>query len=89
MWLTFLSINVGYQRLISAYVAEVQSFEAWRDEVYGLFFDSWLTLYPTESEAYQLISRIQDDYLLVSLIDNQFVSAEADHFKHIFNQLKL
>lgn len=69
-------------------MAEVQSFEAWRDEVYGLF-DSWLTLYPTESEAYQLISRIQDDYLLVSLIDNQFVSAEADHFKHIFNQLKL
>lgn len=85
---SLLSINVGYQRLISVYVAEVQSFEAWREEVFGLF-DSWLQLYPTESEAYQLISRIQDDYLLVSLIDNQFVSAEADNFKHIFNQLQL
>lgn len=82
------SIILGYQRLISVYVAEVQSFEAWREEAYGLF-DSWLQLYPTESEAYQLISRIQEDYLLVSLIDNQFVSAEADYFKHIFNQLLL
>lgn len=78
----------GYQRLIRAYVADLPSFGAWRDEAFGLF-DSWLQLYPTESEAYQLISRVQEDYLLVSLIDNQFVSAEADTFKHIFNQLPL
>ena len=69
-------------------MADLPSFGAWRDEAFGLF-DSWLQLYPTESEAYQLISRVQEDYLLVSLIDNQFMSAEADSFKHIFNQLPL
>ena len=86
-WLLY--INVGYQ-LIPAYVADLKSFDVWRDEAFGLF-TSWLSLYhPTGTESsgpYQLIKRIQDDYLLVSVIDNQFVSATEPGFKHIFNQL--
>ena len=77
-------INVGYQ-LIPAYVADLKSFDVWRGEAFGLF-GGWQSHYPADSGPYQLIGRIQDDYLLVSLIDNQFVSAEAG-FKHIFNQL--
>lgn len=77
-------INVGYQ-LIPAYAADLKSFDVWRGETFGLF-GAWLNHYQPGSGPYELIRRIQEDYLLVSVIANQFVSAEAG-FKQIFNQL--
>lgn len=91
-----LQSNVGYQ-LIPAYVADPISFNIWRTETFDLF-TTWHNLYRSQScdgnchdesmfEPYRnVIKHIRDDFLLVSLIDNQSANSSPT-FTNIFDEI--
>ena len=50
-----------------------------------MWLDRWASLYDEDSESYELIHRIHDNYFLVNLVDNDFVA--GDLFS-VFDDLK-
>ncbi|KAJ6224633.1 hypothetical protein RDWZM_003178 [Blomia tropicalis] len=86
----------SYQ-LIPAYVADPISFNIWRTETFDLF-TTWHNLYRSQScdgnchdesmfEPYRnVIKHIRDDFLLVSLIDNQSANSSPT-FTNIFDEI--
>lgn len=48
------------------------SFQAWSEEAFGLWKESWGKLYEPESESRKIIDKISQTYYLVNMVDNDF-----------------
>ena len=66
-------------------VVDPSAFMVWKQEAFKLWLDRWASLYDEDSESYDLIHRIHDNYFLVNLVDNDFV---AGNLFSVFGDLK-
>lgn len=46
----------------------------WKDEAFGLWKSQWASLYPAGSESHKLITDIAENYFLVTIIENNYIS---------------
>lgn len=53
-------------------VVDPISFDAWREEAFGLWMEQWAKLYDEGSVSRKVIANIAESYLLVNLVDNDF-----------------
>ncbi|CAG0884365.1 unnamed protein product, partial [Cyprideis torosa] len=60
--------------IIQPTVVDPDSFQVWKDEAFALWYEGWGSLYPANSPSRNLLNEIRDTYLLVNLVDNDFVS---------------
>uniref|UniRef100_A0A914EJM8 methylenetetrahydrofolate reductase (NADPH) n=1 Tax=Acrobeloides nanus TaxID=290746 RepID=A0A914EJM8_9BILA len=54
-------------------VVDPLSFRVWKDEAYDAWLNNWANIYPDGSASRELIHKIHDEYVLVTLVDNDFV----------------
>ena len=66
-------------------VVDPSAFLVWKQEAFKLWLDRWASLYDEDSESYELVHKIHDNYFLVNLVDNDFVA--GDLFS-VFRDLK-
>ncbi|VDK51369.1 unnamed protein product [Anisakis simplex] len=52
-------------------VVDPLSFRYWKDEAYEAWMN-WATIYPDDSSSRKLLTRIHDEFCLVTLVDNDF-----------------
>ena len=57
-------------------VVDPRSFEVWKDEAFDLWLTSWAAVYDESSESRRLLRRIHDSYVLVNVVDNDFVAGD-------------
>ncbi len=57
-------------------IVEHSAFTAWKGEAFALWVQQWGSIYEEGSEAADLIQRVHDEYFLVNLVDNDFVSGD-------------
>ncbi|XP_030842901.1 methylenetetrahydrofolate reductase [Strongylocentrotus purpuratus] len=58
-------------------VVDPISFMSWKDEAFGLWLESWRTLYKEGSPSWHVIQFIHDTYFLVNLVDNDYVKGNV------------
>ena len=57
-------------------VVDPHSFKVWKDEAFSLWSD-WAALYEEGSESRRVLLDMRDQYYLVNLVDNDYVSDEC------------
>ncbi|KAI1301827.1 Methylenetetrahydrofolate reductase [Halotydeus destructor] len=60
------------REILQPTVVDPVSFRVWKDEAFGLWVDSWASLYPEKTVSRQLLLDMADNYYLVNLVDNDF-----------------
>ena len=61
-------------------VVEQESFKIWKQEAFSLWLDEWQALYEKDSQAYQVIQEIHDNYFLVNIVENDFIAGDIFKF---------
>lgn len=75
--------------VIQPTVVDSESFLIWKDEAFQLWLDKWASLYDSGSASHELIQRIYDTYLLVNVVENDFVKgAVFEFFSKFLDQAK-
>ena len=69
------------REIIQPTIFDPDTFLIWAEEAFSLWTSMWLNLYEFDSESYGLIENIRDTFYLVAIIDNDFVSQEAQEGK--------
>jgi methylenetetrahydrofolate reductase (NADPH) len=75
------------REVIQPTIVEYGAFKAWKSEAFALWLQQWGAIYEEGSEAGDLIGRIHDEYFLVNVVDNDFIS--GDIFRVFEDALKL
>ncbi|CAB3379925.1 Hypothetical predicted protein [Cloeon dipterum] len=60
------------REIIQPTVVDPVSFNVWKDEAFALWGEQWGRLYNPESQSRKVLARIENDYSLVNLVDNEF-----------------
>jgi methylenetetrahydrofolate reductase (NADPH) len=68
-------------------IVDHSSFKAWKTEAFSLWLQEWAIIYEEDSEAYDLLHCIHDEYFLVNVVDNDFVG--GDLFRVFDSALKI
>eukprot|EP00741_Cyanophora_paradoxa_P022032 tig00021433_g21268.t1 len=72
------------KEIIQPTVVDARSFLIWKDEAFGLWKRIWGAIYPEGSSDRTLIDKIHDTFLLVNIVDNDFVRGEIfDVFRKV------
>jgi len=58
-------------------VVDPISFNFWKDEAFSLWLEQWQYLYEEGSPSWNVIQSIHDDFMLVNLVDNDFMSGNC------------
>jgi methylenetetrahydrofolate reductase (NADPH) len=74
------------REIIQPTVVDSKSFAIWKDEAFDLWLDEWRALYDRDSESWNLISRMHEDYFLVNIVENDFVNGDIYRLFPCFNQ---
>jgi methylenetetrahydrofolate reductase (NADPH) len=59
--------------IVQPTVVDPKSFKVWKDEAFALWMEQWAKLYPPDSQSFRVIEDIANSYLLVNLVDNEYV----------------
>ena len=72
-------------------IVDPVSFDAWREEAFGLWREQWASLYDEGSRSREVLDKIVHKYLLVNLVDNDFVRGNClwNVLDDMFNRTKL
>ena len=70
-------------------IVDYAAFRAWKSEAFALWLQQWASIYEEGSEARELLHEIHDGYFLVSVVDNDFASPDADIFRVFEHALRL
>jgi methylenetetrahydrofolate reductase (NADPH) len=62
------------KEIVQPTVVDSESFVVWKNEAFALWMSQWAAIYPEESESKKLIKSIHDNFFLVNVIDNDFVT---------------
>ena len=62
--------------IIQPTIADTGSFKIWKKEAFNLWLSEWGNLYEKESNSYKLLKKIYDNYYLVYLIDNNYITGD-------------
>jgi 5,10-methylenetetrahydrofolate reductase len=65
------------REILQPTIFDPQTYLIWAEEAFSLWTTMWLNLYDFESRSYSLIEDIRDNYFLVAIIDNDFVSSDG------------
>lgn len=57
-------------------VVDPVSFMVWKDEAFDLWLTEWGSLYEEGSTSRQVLQDIRDNWYLVSVVDNDYVSGD-------------
>ena len=57
-------------------VVDPEAFMVWKDEAFSLWLEQWATIYDDESLSYELLHNIHDTYMLVNVVDNNFINGD-------------
>lgn len=60
------------KEVVQPTVVDPISFLSWKDEAFSLWNERWGVLYEPESESRKIIENIQNNYILVNLVDNDY-----------------
>ena len=60
--------------IIQPTIADTGSFKIWKKEAFNLWLSEWGNLYEKESNSYKSLKEIYDNYYLVYLIDNNYIT---------------
>ena len=63
------------KEIIQPTVVDPVSFPIWKDEAFALW-EEWASLYDTDSTSRRVIDSIRSNYLLVNIVDNNFVNCQ-------------
>ena len=61
------------KEIIQPTIADTESFKIWKKEAFNLWLSEWGSIYDKDSNSYQLLKEINDNYYLVYLIDNNYI----------------
>jgi len=64
------------KEIIQPTVVDSRSFKIWKDEAFQLWLDEWRALYPKNSESWQVITQLHQEYFLVNIVENDFVNGD-------------
>ena len=56
-------------------IVDARSFMIWKDEAFSLWIDDWASIYEKDSISYSIINNIYENYFLVNIVDNDFISS--------------
>ena len=54
-------------------VVDPEAFMVWKDEAFSLWLEQWAVLYDDESLSFDLLHNVHDTYMLVNVVDNNFL----------------
>lgn len=60
------------KEIVQPTVVDPIAFQTWKDEAFGLWKETWGSLYPENSDSRKMINHIHDSHYLVNLVDNDF-----------------
>ena len=64
------------KEIIQPTVVDSRSFKIWKDEAFQLWLDEWRALYPKNSESWQALTQLHQEYFLVNVVENDFVNGD-------------
>lgn len=64
------------REIIQPTVVDSKSFAIWKDEAFDLWLDEWRSLYDRGSQSWNLISQMHQNYFLVNVVENDFISGD-------------
>jgi len=56
-------------------IVDAMSFMIWKDEAFSLWINDWAFIYEKDSISYSIINNIYENYFLVNIVDNDFISS--------------
>jgi methylenetetrahydrofolate reductase (NADPH) len=72
------------KEIIQPTIVDVDSFMAWKDEAFALWVSQWRDVYDIGSDSWKLIDRINQEYYLVNVVDNDYVKGDMfAFFQHL------
>ena len=60
------------REILQPTVFDPMTFLVWAEEAFMLWETMWMNLYEEDSDSYELISNIHDEFFLVAIVDNEF-----------------
>jgi len=48
----------------------------WKEEAFASLTDVWGMVYGIDSDSYKLLSKIQENFFLVNVVDNDFICGD-------------
>jgi len=60
-------------------VVDLNSFNAWKDEAFGLWSDWYDALAEDAAESRSIIKKCQSEWYLVNMVDNNYLSSDLFH----------
>lgn len=75
------------REILQPTIVDHSSFKAWKTEAFSLWLQEWAVIYDEDSEAFDLLHSIHDEYFLVNVVDNDFVG--GDLFRVFDSALKI
>ncbi len=64
------------REIIQPTVVDAKSFKIWKEEAFQLWLDEWRSLYERDSQSWQLITQMHENYFLVNVVENDFVHGD-------------
>jgi len=77
------------REIIQPTVVDTETFRVWKNEAFELWKSAWAAIYepkdglpqtPDEEKAVKVLTEIQDNWFLVNIVDNDYVSESDDIF---------
>ncbi len=65
------------REIIQPTVVDSESFMIWKDEAFELWLNEWRSLYAPKSPAWNNLTSIHDEYFLVNVVENNFVTGDV------------
>ena len=59
--------------VIQPTIADTESFKIWKEEAFSFWLIEWGKIYDPESESFQILKKIQQEYYLVFIVDHNFI----------------
>jgi methylenetetrahydrofolate reductase (NADPH) len=64
------------KEILQPTIFDPDTFVVWSKEAFQLWVEAWAVLYEDETDSAELIHNIHDTYLLVAIIDNDFIDSD-------------
>ena len=65
------------REILQPTVFDPGTFLVWAEEAFMLWETMWMSLYAEDSDSYELISKIHDEFFLVAIVDNEYQSKNS------------
>jgi len=64
------------REIIQPTIVDPRSFPVWKDEAFALWRTTWAIIYPAGSPSANVLKEIQETFVLVNIVDNDFINGD-------------